>query len=401
MDSGISLFNLPDLRHLNFAAHNEESRALWRAFEEGTHNRIPVRFTTNPRVLMLNPAHNTRGINYEQYMTDPELMAQAILEWQYWVRFILPGDQEKGLPDKWTVRVDFQNFYDAVWFGCPVQYRHDQVPDTTPILSEDHRKKLFDRGIPGPFKGEWADRCLQFVDHWSEKSASGWTFLGVPVEVDKSPSPFAGCDGILTVATSLRGTAEICVDLLSDPDYARQLLSFILEAVTTRMKAWREHHGVPVPIDGFCMADDAIELLSVEQYGEFVLPLHERFFNAFGTQSKRSIHLCGDAQRHFRTIHERLGAVAFDTGFPVDFGALRRDLGPDVTISGGPSVPFFIDDDPQPLLEETRRILKSGILEGGRFILQEGNNLPPLANLRACEMFCELGRQLGRREFWT
>jgi hypothetical protein len=43
-----------------------------------------------------------------------------------------------------------------------------------------------------------------------------------------------------------------------------------------------------------------------------------------------------------------------------------------------------------------RRILESGIMEGGRFILQEGNNLPPcvpLENLEAVYATCqEFGR---------
>jgi uroporphyrinogen-III decarboxylase len=162
------------------------------------------------------------------------------------------------------------------------------------------------------------------------------------------------------------------------------------------MKAWRERAGIPVPQEGFGSADDAIELLSSEQYREFVLPLHRRLYDQFGAPGNRGIHLCGDAQRHFTTIHEELGVVSFDTGFPIDFAQLRRDLGPDVLISGGPRVTLFLEDSPEPVIAETERILRSGILTGGRFILQEANNLAPCARLRVCEAFYETGKRLGR-----
>src|SRR5581483_2935932 len=52
------------------------------------------------------------------------------------------------------------------------------------------------------------------------------------------------------------------------------------------------------------------------------------------------------------------------------------------------SLSFRIADDPEGLLHdlETRRILQSGVLEGGLFILREGNNLAPgtpLENIEA------------------
>ena len=57
---------------------------------------------------------------------------------------------------------------------------------------------------------------------------------------------------------------------------------------------------------------------------------------------------------------------------------------------------FFIRDDPEGIVEEVTRILRSGVLEGGRFILQEANNLAPQARLHMCEAFYEAGKALGR-----
>ena len=394
------LFNLADRTDEDYSAHNEACASLWEAFRMRRHTRVPIRLNTNPRVLMLDPHYNVRGVSYETYMQDPEIMGRAHLEWQYWTRFYLPGDHEKGLPEEWTVGVDFENFYDASWLGCPVQYRADQVPDTTPILTDDRKRMLFDRGIPDPFGGEWAERCLRFIDHFDKKSAGGWTFLDRPVK-PPSYAPFAGCDGVFTVAASLRGATELCADLFEDPEYVHELLAYINEALVTRIQAWRRRLGIPDKTDGFWYADDSIELISVQAYVEFILPIHKRCFDALATQRDRMIHLCGDAQRHFVAIRDELGVTGFDTGFPIDFARLRRELGPDILVSGGPSVPFFLHNDVSPIIAETTRVLHSGILEGGRFILQEGNNLPPRSRLEACRAFYETGVREGVLSGWA
>ena len=105
----------------------------------------------------------------------------------------------------------------------------------------------------------------------------------------------------------------------------------------------------------------------------------------------RGIHLCGDATRHFVTLRDELNVQSFDTGFPVDFGKLRRELGPDVEIMGGPPVADLLHGTPESVYEKSKQILLSGIKEGGRFILREGNNLPPctpVENLEAMYRAC-------------
>ena len=87
-----------------------------------------------------------------------------------------------------------------------------------------------------------------------------------------------------------------------------------------------------------------------------------------------------------RLLRDELGAYEFETGYPVDFGWLRRELGPEVLIHGGPSAIMLRQASPAEIRTETKRILDSGICDGGRFVLREGNNLAPgtpLANLAA------------------
>jgi uroporphyrinogen-III decarboxylase len=143
------------------------------------------------------------------------------------------------------------------------------------------------------------------------------------------------------------------------------------------------------------LADDSIQLISPRQYREVVMPAHALWYDEMSLarpeDRRRSMHLCGDATRHFKTLRDELGVDSFDTGFPVDHGALRKELGPDVEILGGPNVDVLLRRTPNECAEATRAILQSGVTEGGRFVLREGNNLPPRCpqeNLRAVYKTC-------------
>ena len=116
--------------------------------------------------------------------------------------------------------------------------------------------------------------------------------------------------------------------------------------------------------------------------------------DALAGPGPRSIHLCGDATRHFLTLRDRLNINSFDTGFPVDFASVRRDLGPAVQINGGPHIELLLRGTPSQVQSETRRILSSGVLAGGRFLLREGNNLAPFTPLENIEAMYNAGREV-------
>ena len=160
-----------------------------------------------------------------------------------------------------------------------------------------------------------------------------------------------------------------------------------------RQRAWRDYFGQPQVREGNGMADDSIALLSCDGYREWILPHHRRYLATDTVPNAPAwIHLCGDATRHFVTIRDELHAVSFDTGFPVDHGKLRRELGPDVLIYGGPHVDLLLHGTPQEVAAETRRILNSGVMEGGKFVIKEANNLAPrtpMANLQAMYDTCK------------
>jgi uroporphyrinogen-III decarboxylase len=380
------------LAEMDLAAHNAEQAEAWAAFNAGKPVRTPIVFGTNTRYFMRAPRANPEGLDFRRYTEDPDVMFHALLGYARWSRFNLLQDQQLGLPDRWSVSPDFQNYYEAAWFGCPVEYRDGQVPDATPAYA-DAPERLLDRGLPDPSGGLMA-RAEAYCERFRELAKQG-PFLGREIEVGL-PGPCFGTDGPMTVACNLFGPGFVCAAMAAEPNRLHRLLEFITDATILRMETWRRRYETPFPQDGFGCADDSIALISTAMYREHILPYHRRIYDTFGTPQGRSIHLCGNSTRHFRTIHEELGVVAFDTGFPVDFGRLRRELGPDIKLLGGPHVGLLQSSTPAEVYVETRRIMQSGVLEGGLFVLREGNNLAPETPLDNTEAMYRAGREFGK-----
>lgn len=379
------------LAKLDFDRHNEEVKQVWESFHAGRPIRVPVIVGTNTRYFIFNDQANPEHINFQSFIDDPDVMFDTKLAYHRWLQFNILRDDALGLPEFWPMSVDFQNFYEAAWFGCPVHYMDDQVPDTTPGFS-DVPERVMEHGIPDPFGGLMG-KVLEYWEYFKDRGAKE-TYLDRPIKV-VSPGSGMGTDGPMTVACNLFGASFVCETLLLEPERLQRLLSFITEATLARIIAWRRKIDQKFPDDNYGIADDSIALISTEMYREHILPHHRKFFDTLGNGVGHSIHLCGDATRHFKTLLDELKIQAFDTGFPVDFAAIRRELGPKVQINGGPHVDLMLHATPQEVFAECRRVLTSGIMEGGRFILREGNNLAPHTPLENTEMMMAASRQFG------
>jgi uroporphyrinogen-III decarboxylase len=181
----------------------------------------------------------------------------------------------------------------------------------------------------------------------------------------------------MTVACNLFGAGFVCESMLAEPDRLSVLLSFITDATIRRIQALRVHFGLPLTNTGFWFADDSCALLSAQAYTEHILPHHRKLCDTLAPEGSRAIHLCGDATRLFPTIAAEIRVSSFDTGFPVDFAELRRRLGPDIEVFGGPHIELLRTATEAEVRRETRRILASGIMSDGQFVLREGNNVAP------------------------
>ncbi|MBI3923345.1 MAG: hypothetical protein HY318_18130 [Armatimonadetes bacterium] len=386
----------------DFQEHNAEVAAVWKAYHEGNPYRVPVSIHGSIRNLIQNPALNATGYTFEDFFKDPEAQIQCQLAYQRWYRSNLVCDREMGPPKEgWPLAIDFQNSYDAGWFGCPLHYDGNAVPDTVEILKED-KYRLYQMECPDPLQDGLMGRAMEFLDYMVERCRN-LEFEGLPV-IPPRALPGEGCDGPLDAAYKLRGAAEVCMDMLDDPGYYHDLMTFITDCLIKRMKAvrqWRWERFPESPDEGklkqagYGFADDAVVLISTEQYREFVYPYHRRLVDEFSDGGRTGVHLCGDATRHFKFLRDNLNVYSFDTGFPVDHGWLRHVLGPDVQINGGPSVMLLKDGPVKAIRNEAQRICESGVMEGGKFLMIAANNMAPETPLEHVAALYEATKEFG------
>ncbi len=356
---------------------------LWQAQQDGTPTRTPVMYGVNNRVALLDDRVDSTGLSYATAFDNPEafLKTQLLFDYVCRMRYNRFCDSPTELPEVWQVTIHFQNVYEAWYFGCPVHFEAGQIPGSTPIYTGDKAEAVFDIDITQPLARPPFKTAVEFYDYLVDYVADK-TFLDRPIAL---LPPAFGTDGPLTVAMNIRGN-EILTDLVMNSDYAQLLFRFIMDAEWYRRKAFFTRYDIPKNEEAG-LADDSIAMLSLEQYREFVMPHHRYYYEATNPSGgKRGMHLCGDATRFFPLLHQELGVTTFDTGFPVDFGACRAALGPEVTLMGGVEVATLVQGTPEQVYARSREILCSGVLEGGRFIFREGNNLPPnvpWANLAA------------------
>ena len=380
----------------DFGAHNEEVKLIWEAFQAGKPVRVPMIIGCNVRALLLDPKLNKKKITFKEYSENPDLMLEKQMEFQKWYRTSILQDAVMGVPaEGFNIDVDLQNYFEAAWFGCEINYREGQVPDTAPVLSGDRKNYLFDRGIPAPFSG-LMEKNLRYYEYFKQKQKDNYRFEGIPVNSVRLSGMYT--DGVMTGAINLRGM-EFLTDFYEDPDYVRKLFAYINRSTNARIKAFRKYLKEPEKSRGLFFADDSIALISTEMYREFVLPFHKELIAELSDGDSNSIHLCGDATRHFKLIRDELKVRQFDTGFPVDFGGLRKELGEGVTVYGGPNINLLLLKGAEEVSRETKRILQSGIMEGGKFVIREGNNLAPATPQSNIKAMYDTVREFGKFPF--
>jgi uroporphyrinogen-III decarboxylase len=366
---------------------NAEKAALWRGYSEGRSSRVPVRLNVNPRVVLQDPGLNEGGWTFESAAGDPEIHVEVSLRWQRYVRTVLNRwtDAPYGAPEVWEVGLQVYNVHEAAFFGAEVRWTAGQVPATEPILDEGNRREVLKLDVEHPLERGYYRKMLDF---WEEMAlvCKGKRFEGRPVRL----MPWAvGTDGPVTVACNLRGV-DFLTEIIEEPEWADELMGLITRQAIVRRRAWWEYWGDRL-VRGNGQADDSCAMLSPGMYRERVLPLHRRYYESAPREMGRGMHLCGNASHLFPIMVEELGVRSFDTGFPVDHGKVRREVGPEVEIYGGVETALLLNGTAEQVYGRAKEILLSGVKEGGRFVLQEANNLPPgvpLGNLEAMYRAC-------------
>jgi uroporphyrinogen-III decarboxylase len=372
---------------VDYVEHNSEVERVWSAYRAGDPIRVPMILGISAQYNLSNEAINPDGVDFKDYCTNADLMMNIQMRAERYRRFHIPADYPMGPfadDEGCTVSVDFQNYHEAAWFGCPIVYKKGLSPYAIPFLSEGNLWAPFDKGIPEPFSGIMGQRKA-FYEYF-QKNAPSLRVEGARVHSIEMGAN--GTDGPFTIACCMRGADRFCLDLYERPEYAKGLLSYICDATIARIQAMRLYQGQD---RGFFMADDSIALISPEDYREFVLPVHKRLADALSDGVVASTHLCGASSHQFRAMVQELGTRTFDTGFPIDHAQVLLELGREICIQGGPPVSLLLDGTGEQIERRVEKILDAVKALSKKFILRDGNNVSPhtpVANIRTMYEAC-------------
>ena len=372
---------------------NAMKQVVWDALWQGRPVRTPLRWNANVRTWLLDPAQNREGWTFEGYLHDPQVTLGAQARFQSYAAryFSQSSDRADTLPEQWSGSADVLNCYDAAFYGGRIHALPEQIPAVEPFLSLGDVDTFLATDYCVDLAGNPFLRERLAYTEALRNAARDFRFDDRGAKVQDF---ILGFDGPVTAGAAIFG-ADFFLLLGLDPEKGERVIEKITRETVIRNRWLRRRAGQSerVAVGGF--ADDSVQLISAAMYRERVLKWHvfwcDQTDEAAGKPLARGCHLCGDATRHFKTIRDAVGVGSFDTGFPVDFGWLRRELGPEVMISGGPHVGLLRHGMPEACYREAERILAGGVREGGKFILQEGNNLPPLCpteNLQAVYQAC-------------
>lgn len=379
---------------INFENHNREVRELWKGYYAGNPIRVPVTVGISSRFAVYSPFLNLEGYSMKDYCQNPDVMFKLQLRLAEFIRFNIDADHEMGVPENgWGVSVDFQNYYEAAWFGCDISFSNNGMPTSAQLLNDDNKDMLFVKGIPDPFSGIMSDG-KRFVERFHELSA-GYKLHDMPVT---SIINGAGLwmDGPFTIACELRGLDNFCIDIYEDYDYAYQLLSYITDATILRIKAWRKFHDIPNKTMEFGFADDSIAMLSSDMVKDIMVPFYKKIINELCCEGADvGMHLCGDAGRLFSMLQRELKLNWFDTGFPIDHKILATELNNKAYFMGGPHIGLLLGGSPLEIEEETKRILDEVMPITKKFNLRDGNDIAPGTPLENIAAMVNAGRKYG------
>lgn len=367
---------LEDLFKNDYSEHNAMLKELDASLETGKPLRKKVIVGFNVRVTLADPRLNPQGFTFEEMHNDSDFHALMQLRMQAWKLSAMKFDWEMGLPDEWVISPYVANVHEDSLVGGKVIYPGGpEVPATSPHFNtEDGFERFMDFPFESIPKSGYMVKMKNVWYDWKEKEAKGWEYLGRPVKIGKFTQ---GTDGPFTVFSNTFGPEKPCFMMMDEPEKFHQVMDRFTTYIIQRIQDAHKDAQCPLYPNGFGYADDMIALLQTSTFEEFVLPYHRRMVEAFETKGlSNSIHLCGNASRHFKLLKDELNVKSFDTGFPINFDTLRDELGNDVHISGGPKVSFFMEDS-EALKNETIRIVQSKTATEGLFTLKEGNNLPP------------------------
>ncbi len=365
--------------HFPAGEMEKSRRRMEAAYRFEWFDRAPVLLGIEARYLL-----HERNVTFAEYFSDPTTQLIHQLENLKW--------RIENIPDDWftaplvTVSPDFQNVANASACGCDVYWQENETPRAVNRISTldemiHHKVPDWHDTLWGKRQG-WYVEMKRLVEEVEVRLNGERIPVGVALGIN-ADSPFMS-------AVDLAG-ANFYNWLLEAPDECKTLLRKVTDHYIEVETGFRKLSQRAIN-DGLMYSDDSAQVISLEQYREFCVPVGQRLYGAFGNDSHdgRMMHLCGrNVHLHEALLHDL--HITELTGYGSDNLPSEMDmLAGRVLLHGNISPLTLFEGTAGAVAAETRTVLESLAPFGG-IILGDGFNVvpgSPLGNLEAIRKTC-------------
>ncbi len=176
-------------------------------------------------------------------------------------------------------------------------------------------------------------------------------------------------EGPCAEGSDLRGINTLMMDFIDDPDFIKELFSFVIDMALEFARA-----QVDAGADIIGVGDAAASLVGPSVYKEFVLPEEKRLVDGIHQMGALvRLHICGKTKKHYEGMGQ-LGCAIVDLDWMNPMDQAREVMGPDQVLLG--------NIDPVEILKNgTVESVTAGITEchrqsGQHYIIGAGCEVP-------------------------
>ncbi len=331
------------------------------------HGRPPVMWGVANRMMLMR-----RGKSFPDLFDEPVNQIINLVENFRWVAENLPGDMvtEPAI----TIQPQFENASNSNALGSPVAWYDHEPPVAQPCL---HTVDDLERYEPPPVETTLWGRMARYyhaMRRWLDDGNLEVTLGGAPVKLDLQLH--TGGESPFVIATDLCG-GKIYEWMYEAPDALHRLLDIITARLIETELEFRRISGLPPRMRWF-MTDDTAQIISLEDFREFVVPYTNRVYDALTeTREQRIQHLCGRHVHLYPALVEDMRiAGIWGYGWSNEPEEVRDGFAGHGFLIGNLS-PVLLNEGPRDeIVGATRRLLEHLAPKGG-LIVGDGYNLVP------------------------
>ena len=318
-----------------------------------------------PTTVLIGPyCSKLRNYTIKEILTDAGKAADAHLA--FYDRFH---------PDSIIVYNDVYMELEAV--GCELEFPENSISHPKDIVLKE-RSQLAGLKVPDPKK----DGRLPYFFELCERVSSA---------VRKTTAMGLGQSGPWNLAMHLRGTENLIVDDVMEPEFVHDLMRFTTEVVRTFGDALLDA-GYSISLGE---ATASCSLISPKIYRDFVKPYHKELNDYF--RSKRapmSLHICGYIDPIMEDIIDTgINFISLDS--PSSLQKLVDLSDGKVTIMGNVPTNLFADGTHEEMEEAVRNCIETAA-EGSGYILASGCEIPGNSTEDRIDHYFKYGHQYGQ-----